>query len=646
MKDSAVWEPTVAYTDGSHLQRLMRRLNLGTYDELYRFSVERTEEFWGATLEELGVEWFEPYHRFVDVTRGKPWPRWFAGGKLNLAHVALAAARRPASRERIAVAWEGEDGETQALSYAQLAERVAQVAEGLHRLGVRRGDRVGLFLPMIPEAVISLLAVAHLGAVAVPMFSGYGTQAVLTRLGDAEARVLITVDGFYRRGAVVPVKEVADAVARAYPGLERVVVVRRLGGEVAWQTRRDVDWEELLTHGVTRPAEVMDPNDPFLIIYTSGTTGKPKGTIHYHGGLPFKATQDVAHLADLREGEVLLPLTDLGWVVAPVMISAALTLGATLVMYEGAPNYPNWGRLGEIIQRHRVTHLTLAPTVVRSLMPHADQLSADLSSLRVLIATGEVFDTESYLWFFREFGGGRLPIINYSGGTEIGGGILGNVVFRPIKPSGFNTVVPGIKAAVLDEGGRPVVDQVGELAVLEPFVGMTQGFWREPQRYLETYWSRFEGVWVHGDLAIQSPDGDFFIMGRSDDTLKVAGKRLGPAEVEDLVGGLSGVTEAAAVGLPHPQKGEELVVVVVAGPDVDRDELASTISNAVERRLGKPFRPGRVVFVPQLPKTRNAKVMRRVIRRVLAGEDPGDLSALENPGSVELLRQAAGGRSA
>ena len=640
-----VWYPSPEYTEGSHLERLMKRLGVADYDALYRLSVEAMDRFWVATLEEIGVEWFEPYQAFVDLSRGPAWPEWFVGGRLNLAHVAVTQHVARGLAQQLALVWEGEDGRVTRLTYRELEREVGRAAAALKHLGVEKGDRVGLYLPMIPETAIAALAIARIGAILVPIFSGYGAEAVATRLKDAGAKLLVTADGFFRRGRPVRMKPVADAAARL-AGTPRLLAVRRLGIEVPFEAGRDVGWEEALG-GVseTAPAEPMGSMDPFMLIYTSGTTGRPKGTVHYHAGFPLKAAQDMAHLFDLRRGELMFWFTDIGWMMGPWAIFGSLILGATVFLYEGAPDYPGPDRLWAMIERHGITHLGISPTLVRALMPHGTEPieKHDLTSLRVLGSTGEPWNPEPYLWFFQHVGRGEAPIINYSGGTEVSGGILGNVVFRPIKPTGFNTAVPGMKAAVLDEGGRPVVGQVGELAVLAPWPGMTKGFWRDPERYERTYWSRFKDVWVHGDWAMQDEEGHWFILGRSDDTLKVAGKRIGPAEIESAAVAHPAVKEAGAIGVPHPVKGEVPVVFVVLNSGFEPDEtLAQAIIEKVAERLGKPLAPERVVFVPDLPKTRNAKVMRRLIKAAYLGEETGDTSALENPEALEAIRKARG----
>lgn len=636
-----IWYPSAAYTQGSHLERLMHKLGLSTYQALYEYSVQDLEGFWEATVHELGIEWMQPYQQILDISQGPQWPHWFPGGKLNLAYNALAR-HLPHRAEETAIVWEGEDGQIVRLSYQMLEAMVAKAANGLTRLGIRKGDRVGIFLPMLPETAISALAVARIGAIFVPIFSGYAAEAAATRLNDAEAKLLITADGFYRRGGKVNLLQAAREAARISPSVEKILVVQRFG-EATLQPD-EVTWNDLVSaQNPAAPYEAMDSMDPFMLIYTSGTTGKPKGTVHYHAGFPIKAAQDIAHLFDLREGETLFWFTDMGWMMGPWAILGGLTVGGTVFLYEGAPDFPDASRLWAMCARHGITHLGISPTLVRALIPHGEEAVAkhDLSKLRVLGSTGEPWNEEPYRWFFRVVGQSRCPIINYSGGTEVGGGILGCTVWRPIKPAGFNTAAPGIKAVVLDENAQPVTNQVGELAVLGPWPGMTKGFWRDPGRYLATYWSRFPGIWVHGDWAVLDGEGHWTIHGRSDDTLKIAGKRVGPAEIESAAVAHPAVKEAAAIGVPHEVKGETAVVFIVLKPGNEPSpELSQAIGETIAARLGKALKPEKILFVPDLPKTRNAKVMRRVIRAAYLGQEPGDLSALENPKAVEAIRLA------
>ena len=638
-----VWTPSADYTRGSHLERLMQQLSLADYDALYAFSVEHPDAFWQATLEQMGIEWFEPYEDYVDLSRGVMWPEWFPGGKLNLAHNATTRHARSERARQLALIWEGENGTVVRLTYRELDRQVAQAAAALRELGVGRGDRVGLFLPMLPETAVAFLATARIGAIAIPIFSGYGAEATATRLADAGARLLVTADGFLRRGRVVPMKPVADEALERAPSVEKVLVVRRVDGGYPMKEGRDLWWDEAVgRRPADAPTEVMGSMDPFMLIYTSGTTGRPKGTVHYHAGFPLKAAQDMAHLFDLRPGELMFWFTDMGWMMGPWAILGSLLLGSTVFLYEGAPDYPGPDRLWQMVARHGITHLGISPTLIRALIPHGEEpvKKHDLSSLRVLGSTGEPWNPEPYQWFFQTVGGGRCPIVNYSGGTEVSGGILGCTVYKPIAEASFNTPAPGIKAAVLNDEGEPVVGQVGELAVLAPWPGMTKGFWNDPERYERTYWSRFKDVWVHGDWALVDEEGYWFILGRSDDTLKIAGKRVGPAELESAAIRHPAVQEAGAVGVPHEVKGEVPVLFVVLRPEFEgSEELAAEIAEKVAEVLGKPMKPAAVHFVSDLPKTRNAKVMRRLLKAAYLGESTGDTSALVNPEVLNEVRR-------
>jgi acetyl-CoA synthetase len=522
---------------------------------------------------------------------------------------------------------EAEDGTVRTLTYAEVAAEVGRLANALKRLGIRAGDTVGIFLPMCAEAVIATLAVARIGAVYTPCFSGYGAGAVASRLDGCGARLLITADAFARRGQAVPLKRTADEAVAASPTVEHVIVYRRGDGDVPWKDGRDLWWDALVAaESAECPALPVEADHPCLIIYTSGTTGKPKGTVLTHGGFSIKNAHDFAYLFDLDE-----------------LIGGALLTGGTAVLFEGTPDYPKPDRLWSVLERHRVTVLGISPTAVRALMPHGAEWVTrhDLSSLKLMASTGEPWNPEPYRWLFETAGKSRLPIINYTGGTEISGGILSCFPIAPIKPCSFSGPIPGMAADVYDEDGRPVREQVGELVVTRPWPGMTAGFWKDPDRYIETYWSRWPDVWVHGDWAYIDADGFWFIHGRSDDTLKLAGKRVGPAEVESVLVGHAAVAEAAAIGVPHEIKGESVVCFAVLRPGYDPSEaLRAELVEEVVRAMGRAIRPERVLFARELPKTRSAKIMRRVVRATYLGKDPGDLSSLDNPGGVRAISEA------
>ncbi|MEQ1760897.1 MAG: AMP-binding protein [Vicinamibacterales bacterium] len=640
-----VWRPTPEVIERARLTAFMRRHGISTYAELMRRSTTEIAWFWNAVFEDLDIRFYEPCSQVLDTSRGPAWPRWCVDGRLNIVHNCLDKWVGTPTDARAAVIWEGEDGENRTLTYGELTRDVNRCANALKELGVTTGDRVGLFMPMCPELVVAFFAVMKVGAIVLPLFSGYGVDALVTRLRDAGATLLITADGFNRRGRPVDMKAVADAALDAVPAVRHALVLRRTLDEGFTRCDRDRLWDET----VSRQSEVCetertDAEDALMILYTSGTTGVPKGAVHTHCGFPIKAAQDIAHCFDVGAADTMFWITDMGWMMGPWEVWGMTLLGGTMVIYDGALDYPGPDRLWSLVERHRVTVLGISPTLVRSLMKHGETPLAghDLSSLRILGSTGEPWNPESWRWAFEHVGGGRLPIINYSGGTEVSGGLVSGNVLTPMKPCSFAAPPPGIAADVVDEHGRSVREEVGELVVRAPWIGMTRGFWNDPVRYEQTYWSRFPGVWVHGDWAAIDADGLWYILGRSDDTIKIAGKRLGPAEVESVLVEHPSVIEAGAIGVPDEVKGQALVCFCVLRPGFDASPtLAEELKAMVAERLGKPLRPHAVLFVDDLPKTRNAKVMRRVIRTTYLGDPPGDLSSLENPAAVEMIRRVA-----
>ncbi|GAC1327910.1 MAG: AMP-binding protein [Candidatus Dormibacteria bacterium] len=625
----------------TRMASLMRRLGAADYPDLVRIGVEDTDRFWKEAVEDIGIEWYEPYTAVRDSSRGIEWTTWFTGGKLNLVHncVDKHVRDRP---DQVALVGEYEDGTSRQFTYAELDREVCRLAAAISAMGIGRGDTVGLFLPMIPEVVFSLLAVAKLGAVFIPLFSGYGAEAVAVRLRDADARLLVTADGFMRRGSVVPMKQTADAACELAPTIQHQLVVRRAGEDIPWNEGRDRWYHEAVAgQPDSRPTEVMEAEDVVMLIYTSGTTGKPKGCVHVHCGFPIKGAQDMAHAMDFSTADRMFWVTDIGWMMGPWEIMSCLALGGSFVTYEGSPDYPGPDRVWELVEKHGVTHLGISPTLVRSLMRSGDEpvRAHDLTGLRMIGSTGEPWNPEPWKWAFENIGGGRIPLLNYSGGTEISGGILGGNFHTECKPCAFSGPVPGMAVDIVDGDANPVRGEVGELVLRQPWPGMTRGFWKDPDRYLATYWERWPGLWYHGDFAMVDPDDQlWYILGRSDDTIKVAGKRVGPAEVESALVAHAAVTEAAAIGVPDELKGESLVAFVILGPGFESSPaLVEELRGQVAEQLGKALKPKAVHVVPDLPRTRNAKIMRRVIRAAYLGEALGDLTSLENPAAVEAV---------
>ena len=641
-----VWRPTPDYVNRSHLKQFMNRHRLASFDALMQRSTSDVAWFTDALLKYLDIQFQQPYRQVVDLSRGIAWPRWCVDGKLNIVYNCVDKYQKDSKlARRPAVIWEGEEGQTQTLSYSDLYLEVNRCASMLRSFGFGKGDAIGLFMPMTPEIVVALLAIVKIGGIVLPLFSGYGVSAIVSRLADGNAKALFTADGFFRRGQVVPMKPIADEAVVQVPSIREVFVLKRAGNPVRMAAGRDRWWHDQMPLQSSFAAlEPTDAEDPLMIIYTSGTTGRPKGAVHTHCGFPVKSAQDMAFGTDVQPGDTLWWMTDMGWMMGPWLVFGALLLGATMFVYDGAPDYPGPDRIWAMIARHKITGLGISPTLVRALIKFGDEPARkhDLSSLRLFGSTGEPWNPDPWLWLFNNVGGGKLPIINYSGGTEISGGIVMGNPILPLKPCAFSAPCPGIAADVVDESGNSVRNQVGELVIRAPWIGMTRGFWKDPQRYEETYWRRFPNVWVHGDFAAVDDDGLWYILGRSDDTIKVAGKRLGPAEVESVLVSHPAVVEAAAIGVPDEVKGNEVVCFCVLRPGhAPSEALREALKAKVAEGLGKPLQPREIKFVKDLPKTRNAKVMRRIIRAAYLGLDPGDTSSLENPLAVEEIRQAA-----
>ena len=632
-----VWTPSEEQLAKANVARLARSLGCETYEELHRLSLDEPDRFWRAVVDDLGIPLAADWNDVLDDSRGIEWTTWFLGARLNLAEACVHRwARETPDRE--AAVWAPEEGTRRALTWAELSREVRRLAEALRELGVEQGDAVGTFLPMAPEAAIASHACAHVGAVQVPIFSGFAGPAVSARLADSGAKVVVTANASYRRGRLVPMKEVLDEALAEAPSVECVVVWQRGSGDCAMQPGRDVWWHDAVDGrpGVLEPVEV-ESEAPYLLAYTSGTTGRPKGALHVQGGFLLSIARETAYQADLRAGDRVLFATDMGWIMGPWTVVGAMACGATVVFLEGAPDRPH-DRVWRTVEDERVTMLGVSPTLVRALLPHGDPES-DLSSLRCVVTTGEPWNRGPYDWLDAQVcGRGRIPIVNCSGGTEVGACFLSVTMLSPTKPCSVGFPALGEDMDVFDEQGRSIRGEVGELVCKRPWPGMTRGIWGDAERYLETYWRRFPGVWTHGDWASVDDDGYWFLHGRSDDTLNIAGKRIGPAELESAAVGHPAVVEAAAIGVPHEVKGEVAWLYCVLAPDAEA--TPEDVAAAVAHELGKAFAPDRVLFVSALPKTRSAKVVRRAVRARALGQDPGDLSTLENPEALEEIARA------
>ncbi len=647
--DEIVWRPDPELVASCNLKAFIDACGVADYDALLVRADGDPEWFWNTAIAELGIRFDRPYDQVLDLSEGAPWARWCVGGTTNLALNTLDKHRGTPVEDQVAIIGESESGAIKTWTFRELDRQSCRLAGALRQLGLGPGDAVAVYMPMIPEVAAAYFAIARIGAVVVPLFSGFAAEAIASRLNDAEAVAVITVDGTSRRGTLVAMKPVLDLAGGRVASLRHVIVLDNLGqpaGRVEGRAKYRVwDWAELCADQPDRVAtEMVDADSPLLLIYTSGTTGKPKGSILSHCGVVVKIALDFTISLDFRSSDRLVWMSDFGWAVGPMILTATTFAGGSIVLAEGAPDYPDPGRLWRLVQDHRVSFLGVSPTAVRTVMRYGPEEVAkfDLSSLRISASTGEPWTEEAWLWLFEHVCKRRVPLLNWSGGTEIGGGIISGTVMHPLKPCAFAGSMPGMAADIVDDHGNSVgPGEVGELVMRAPSIGLTRGLWRDRSRYLEAYWETFPGLWRHGDWASRDGDGMWYVLGRSDDTIKVAGKRTGPAEIEGLVMATGKISEAAAIGVPDPISGQAVMVVCVPAPGVATDEdLAAEVADAVTFGLGKPFRPKRLLFVADLPKTRSMKIMRRVVRATVLGEPPGDLSSLVNPEAVEELARA------
>ncbi|WP_041709977.1 AMP-binding protein [Advenella kashmirensis] len=639
-----VWYPPMETIQASNIAKFLHLADVDDYDELLKKAEKNPEWFWKLIIDR--VTFSKPYSTLLDLSGGVQFPRWCVGGEGNIVLDCLDRHQGTSTWSKEFLVWEAESGEVVRWTYADLHREVCRVARSLDRLAITVGDVVGLFLPNIPHAIAAFLACAKKGVIALPLFSGFGSNALKDRLEAAGAIAVITADGTSRRGMGISMKAVADEAVETLGELKHVIVVRNADIDVVWNSGRDHWLDDLVGDESIECSTVhLAADAPLMLMYTSGTSGKPKGTVHTHLGFATKMLLDVGLVMDLKATDRMLWMSDMGWLVGPIVAAAVPLHGASVVLAEGGPDYPDEDRMWRLIDDHTVTFLGLAPTLARSFIRNdGSQIEKySLTSLRVCVSTGEVWTPEAWLWTFENVCKKKIPLLNYSGGTEIGGGILCGTVIHPIKPCAFTRPIPGMGARIFDESGKQVLrGEVGELVLTSPSPGRTRSLWRSDDTYLDAYWSTYPGVWRHGDWAVEDSDGWWEITGRSDDILKIAGKRTGPSEIEALIAGTGLVVESAVIGLPDPVKGQAVVCVVTVKRGVVADKVTqNALVRAVVKGLGPPFKPQAIIFVDELPKTRNMKVMRRLVRAACLGHEPGDLSALVNPDAFGLLRDAA-----
>lgn len=634
------WKPTTDYIENARVTKLGRSHGLHSLPALRAASVADIGWYWNAVVEDLGLPFRSPYENVIDLSAGIEHPEWFTGSTINVVDACIGRWQADHG-DAVAVIHEAEDGTVTSLSYAELDDRVRRVADGFRRLGIGRGDSVALFLPMIPEAVISCYAIASIGAVIVPLFSGFAPAAIAARVQDAGAVAVIVADGTVRRRRTVAMRSLMAEALATCPTVEHVILVDNV--DTSPPDSDDVSWASLIEGSPVGGEPVaMGATDMLLLAYTSGTTGRPKGAVHTHSGFLVKTASEVAYSFDLGSDGVFCWVTDMGWIMGPLSIIGTHANGGALVLYEGSPDVPDIDRLWSLVARHGVTMLGVSPTLIRTLRASNSNTYGDhdLSSVHVLGSTGEPWDASAYEWLAVDVFGSRVPIINFSGGTEVGGSFLAPYPVEEIASCSLGAPSLGMDVDVVDATGNPVRGEVGELVCRQPWPAMTRGVWKDEARYLEAYWTTFPGMWHHGDFALVEDD-QWFILGRSDDVMNVAGKRLAPAEVEAVLISHPSVVEAAAVGVPDSTKGETVWAFWVPRPGVETD-VSPELRDLVASQLGKPFAPSLVRMVTRLPKTRSQKIMRRAVRAAALGLVQGDLSGAENPEAVEDIRIAVG----
>jgi acetyl-CoA synthetase len=636
LKEERVFHPPEAFQKAARIHRLE------DYEALYRESLEQPEHFWSRVASEL--HWFKPWDKVLEWN--PPHAKWFIGGKLNLSYNCLD--RHLATRgNKAAIISEGEPGDSRIFTYQQLHREVCKFANVLKRLGVKKGDRVTIYLPMIAEAAIAMLACVRIGAVHSVVFGGFSASALADRINDAQARVLITADGGWRRGSVVPLKANSDEALKDAKSIERVVVVRRTGHEVHMEPGRDHWYHELMADAPPDcPPEPMDAEDPLFILYTSGSTGKPKGVLHTTGGYSVYTYLTAKYIFDLKETDTYFCTADVGWITGhSYVVYGLLQNGATTLMYEGAPNTPDEGRIWSIIEKYSVNILYTAPTAIRAFMKWGEQwpLKYNLSSLRLLGSVGEPINPEAWLWYYKVIGKERCPIVDTWWQTETGGIMITTLPgVHPMKPGHAGKPFFGVQPQVVDASGQPVgsPDEGGYLIIQKPWPSMLRTVWGDPERFERQYFSQYPSNYFTGDGARRDADGYFMILGRVDDVLNVSGHRLGTMEVESALVSHPAVAEAAVVGRPDPIKGEGIVAfVTLKTGQTPSAELAQELKAHVVKVIGAIARPDEIRLTDALPKTRSGKIMRRLLRQVASGEDiKGDTSTLEDRAVVERLK--------
>ena len=637
LKEKRVFSPSNELVNNSNVKKWMDEHNIQDYEELLEKSQD-IEWFWGEVAKD--VISVKDYQKVLDWKL--PYAKWFTGAKYNIVEDALDKHK---NSDKVAYIFEGEPGEVEKITYKQLYQEVNKLSNALKELGIKKGDRVGIYLPMIVQLPIAMLACAKIGAIHSVVFSGFSAKAFQDRMIDCEAKVVITCDSFYRNGKTVPLKKQTDESLEDVNSVEKVIVYQRTKEGVSWNEKKDLWWHELLEKQSSEcETEKTDANDTLFFLYTSGTTGKPKGIIHAHAGYALGTALTLKWVFDLKENDVWWCAADIGWITGhSYIVYAPLILGVTSLMYEGAPIYPQPDRWWGLIAKHKVSVLYTTPTAVRLFMRYGEEYPQkhDLSSLRLLGSVGEPINPEAWIWYHTYIGNKKCQIMDTWWQTETGSHVIAPLPITDLKPGSATKPLPGFSAAIFNEKGEAVENAGGNLVLLKPWPAMLRGIYKESERYQKTYWDQFKDVYSAGDIARKDEEGNFWIQGRSDDVLSVAGHRVGNSEIESALVSHESVAEAAVIGKPHPIKGESITAYVIVRKGIDlSDTLRDELKKHVAEEIGKIVKPQEIFFVSDLPKTRSGKIMRRIIKAKALGEKVGDLSTLANPEAVEEIGKA------
>ena len=636
MSKEIIWQPSKEQIENSKLTKFIQHCKLNNYDELEKKSFSDPGWLWDNVIKFSDLKFYKPYSKILDESKGTPWTRWCIGGKTNIVLNCIDRHKDKEFFKNTFIFAEREDGKESSITYKEFDKQISKVGNTLKINGFKKGDVIALYMPQFIETYIAYFAILKIGCVVLPLFSGYGSKAVIERLNIAKAKGIFTVEKTFRKAKEIrmfdQIKNELDQVI----SLEKIFLLGKEKG------KKIFNWENFQNVSDNLKTEETDAEDPAIIHFTSGTTGKPKGCVYTHIGLVAKMSFDEGVLADFKQTDIHLCMADMGWMVGSKSATIASAHGAQMVIAEGVPDFPDEVRFWKLIEKYKVSWTELSPALIRAQMIKDEKLfkDLDLSSLRMICTGGEPWTEKPWKWLFQVIGKSKVPIMNSAGGTEVSGSILHCCLHRPFKVGSFNAPIPGMSADILNLDGKKVsTNEMGELVMRKSSIGLTKSLWNDDKRYIDNYWSVIKDYWVHGDLASRDADGHWYLHGRSDDTIKVSGKRIGPSELESVIVKSGKAKEVAAVGIPDANKGSKIILSIV--PAENNDQKESFFEDLVIKDLGKSFKPDKVIFVKDLPKTRNMKIMRRVIKSCLANQDPGDLSTLLNPESVEEIRSHA-----